>query len=362
MRSLLLTAAALSLLPVLVARGAAAAGEAEGAKKSGGDTASGKPEEKPEASVFVSGNVPALLDRPLSPLSQMYSKVVSWGGSESQDRYLWTCFTLRPRADAGPGQAAAGEKKAQGSVTISALGLGASTFSYKVEGGCPGVHEEGSGPDQLCKVFAGGGGGWTKQFSCWKEALELPLDQPERTIGVRVPVGLVQQAGGSVEGKIVIQEPSRKPLEIPLKIERPADPFSTGLEWFGGIAIPALLSFGLGYGASKMNTKLSSRTEQQQGFGNYKDESFSELNAFFKTFYPAQCKLYPNDWRSISAQLIEEMRRTKMLRHVPQKERRALEKALVRGDEADIKKHLVKLFKEWEGAIKSPDLGQDAGG
>jgi hypothetical protein len=180
------------------------------------------------------------------------------------------------------------------------------------------------------------------------------VDQQEKVIGVRLPIGLVQQAGNTVEGKIIVNEPLQKPLEIPLKIERPPDPFSTGFQWFIGIAVPAGLSFLLGYGASKLNTRFSSRTEQQKKFADYKDTEYEVLNTFFTAFYPA---LYqePVDTKRLAEDLNREMRRKNILGQIPQKERKKLEQALVLCRQEQIKKCLSSLFKDWKESIENPN-------
>lgn len=242
-------------------------------------------------------------------------------------------------------------------VSISGMGLGATAFAFIDSKGCASENKGEGGPAETCKVFRGGGGGWTKNFGCWQPFLNLSLDQQERVIGVRVPVGLVQQAGNVIEGKIIVDQPLPKPIEIPLKIERPPDPFSTGFQWFIGIAVPAGLSFILGYGASKLNSRFSSRTEQLKKFAHYKDKDYDALNAFFTNFYPT---LYqdPVDAKRLAADLNRELRRKNILGELPHKERKKLEQALALCQQEQIKKSLSALFKDWKDSIENPTSGK----
>jgi hypothetical protein len=331
-------------------------------KLSTADKEDGTGNDKLESRVLVLGNTPTLLDERHAPLSQIVSGFRSaWNRTSPSDEYLWTCFSIRPKTVANQSQSQPGVNQDPIKLSISSRGLGPTAFAYKNANGCAG-QSEGNGPNQMCKVFAGEGGGWTKDFACWQPVLELSLGPREEVIAARVPVGLVQQAGNTVEGMIIVQEPLQKPQEIPLRVERPADPFNTGLQWFAGIALPALVSFGLGYGASKLNTKLSSRTDQQKSFTDFKDDEYGVLDAFFTTFYPAAYMTYPNDETKRARELVKEMRSKGILRHIPHKERKKLEQALESCKEEQIKKKLLELFKDWKAEIEQPNQGQDAGG
>jgi hypothetical protein len=308
-----------------------------------------------EPRVVVSDNHSVLLDEQVSLPAQL-ALAVSYKihGVAATDEYLWTCFSLHSKEELTSADVS-GNKigKPVASLTVSAMGLGPVAFAVPDANGCPSASKIQDGPAQACKVFRGPGGGWTNSFGCWQSVLTLPLDQHEKVIGVRVPVGLVQQPGNAVEGKIIIDEAVHKALEIPLKIERPSDPVSTGFQWFFGIAIPALLSFGIGYVALKLNTRFSTRTEQLKAFRSFKDSEYDALDTFFTNFYSGAYDANPANPKGLVAELRKEMLKKKILSSIPQKERNRLEKALNLCQEKQIQESLGALFTEWRDSIES---------
>jgi hypothetical protein len=309
-----------------------------------------KPTPLAEPSVLVTDNHPALLDEEGSVFGWLSSSV--WSKLRRvppADEYLWTCISLHSKNSFDPNVKPA-------NVTISASGLGGAAFAVLEGNPCPGANKAEDGPTQRCKIFSGPGGGWTKDFGCWQSVLTVPLEQQPKLIGVRIPAGLVQQAGNSIEGKITFDEALHKPLEVPLKIERPPDPINTGLQWFLGIAVPAVLSFIIGYVVLKTNTRVSSRSEQVNAFNTFKDESYDVLDTFFTVFYPAAYQANPRDAKIVFGALRKEMRNQKILKSIPQKERKLLERAMNLFEEEQFHASLIVLFKEWQGSIESKKI------
>jgi hypothetical protein len=314
--------------------------------------AAAKVEAPPEPRVAASGNIPVLLDGQVGFLQGWLSAQ----RATAPDRYLWTCFSLHSKKSPGPGEPGFAADVKPLSVNITGVGLGQVAFAIPNAGGCQGAVNTDNGPGQMCKVFTGTGGGWTNSFGCWQTMLTLPLDNNEKVIGVRIPVGLVKQPGNAVEGQLVVDEALHKPLEIPLRIENPSDPISTGFQWFFGIAIPALLSVAIGYLALKVNTKVSSRSAQVSKFATFKDEQYDVLDSFFTNFYPGSYQASPNNPKALTKALRTEMRKQNILANIPNRERKRLELALRLCDEPEFQKSLTTLFIEWRQVIESQKL------
>jgi hypothetical protein len=250
-----------------------------------------------------------------------------------------TSFVIRSRA-----------KQLQ-DVEITSTGLGRVTFALDQPGGSDLAGQPGTVPadNKTCPE------GSTQQTPCLRLRL---LDQAGQKVRVALPGSLVPQPGSSVAGKILIFAPQQKPVEVPLKVERPAsDPIWTAAQWFLGITIPAVLTFLLGYAASRLTNWRSLRQEQLNQFNKYIDENYSTLADFFTVHYTT---LYTNfKDNNFADELYRELRKRRILPVVPRKERQALEKAIARCQVKQIQLTLARIFSDWKASIEKPEGDQN---
>src|SRR5262249_43129304 len=107
------------------------------------------------------------------------------------------------------------------------------------------------------------------------------LGKTGQRIRIHLPDNLAPNPGNSVTGKILILIPQQKQIEVSLKVERPASPWSTAVQWFLGILIPTLITAGIGYGVNKLTTSWGAQRDQEKQFAKYKDNNRDKLEKFF---------------------------------------------------------------------------------
>lgn len=233
-------------------------------------------------------------------------------------------------------------------VQITSTGLGGATFalerpnsasgcqpspgSVSGQGGssCP----EGSGNESPCI-----------RLSC--------LDKMGQRIRIHLPDSLAPNPGNSVTGKILILIPQQKQIEVSLKVERPASPWSTAVQWFLGILIPTLITAGIGYGVNKLATSSGARHDRQKQFAKYKDNNRDDLQEFFEFRYATLYHDYVDD-RKFASELSRDLEDHGHLVAIPYDQRKGLLKALQRGRREEIQKRLIGPFPDWKEAIRHP--------
>ena len=253
----------------------------------------------PDSNLIIFANNKVLLDSPPFTLSKLGSKLTF---QEEKAEYLWTCFSIRLK----PGTVQ------NVKMNITATGLGQTAFAYEDLksniANNPAVEDT---PEQQCKVFRGSSKGWTQKFSPWSqflEELQLNHHKEGKRIAVRIPADLVPQAGGFVEGKIIILEPQQKPLEVPLKIQRASQPILLkGFQWFLSVAIPV----GLGLLATKLNNDFASKRKKEEKFNTFKIKYKEDLDEFF-SYYKQIDKEHKEDRDAFMDLLVKELKNKKI--------------------------------------------------
>ncbi len=290
----------------------------------------------PDSNLIVFANNTVLLDSPPFVLFQLGSKA----------EYLWTCFSLRLKPSTVQNV----------NVSITATGLGQAAFAYEdLKSNISNNPAVEDAPEPICKVFRGSSKGWTQNFSHWSQFLELSLDRQEsKRIALRIPVDLVPQAGSSVEGKIIIIEPQRKPLEVPIEIQRASDSIIViGFQWFFSVAFPALLTAGLAFLATQVNSEMTLRREQEEKFNNFKRERKKMLDDFFSGFYSELDRKHTEDDDNFVILLKHELENQEILQHIPLHKSKKLSEALNQNRPEEIKQELSKLFPSQKKIIQN---------
>lgn len=309
-------------------------GKAEAAQDSSGNDAIALPKKTntPDSNLIIFANNTVLLESPTFQLSKLDPKLIF---QEEQAEYLWTCFSIRLKPSTIDNV----------KVSITATGLGQAAFAYEdlksIIANKPAVEDT---SEQQCKVFRGSSKGWTQKFSPWSqflEELQLNHHKEGKRIAVRIPADLVPQAGGSIEGKIIVLEPQQKPLEVPLKIQRASQPILLkGFQWFFSVAIPV----GLGFLATKVNSEIVSRGQYEEKFNTFKRQQKEMLDKFFSGFYVELDKKYQQDNDNFVSLLELELENKDILKYIPPHKSKKLYKVLNQNQREKINQELIKLF------------------
>jgi hypothetical protein len=263
----------------------------------------------PLPSVVVSGTEAELHIRP--PLNLTLLSFLS-GHSE-----ICTSFTVSARKEPVP------------KVVVTSAGFGAATFA---DPAAPAARQT----------------AWTLQNVTAKgSALRLCLS-PD----------LAPNAGDSDAGKVLVVAPDQKPVEMPIKLERPAsDPPSSALLWFIALVIPAILT----YWIARLTGYQTERNKQLGRFRKYKDLSYPALQDFFTAHYATLCEPARKDrsdksQKKFAMDLEEALRAQRIWSRIPDKERKVLVK-LLRPDKPShekIGRFFAREFPEWKDKIKRP--------
>jgi hypothetical protein len=176
------------------------------------------------------------------------------------------------------------------------------------------------------------------------------LNTDGKSIQVCLPSQSVPSPGDSIEGKLLVLVGDRKPLEVPLKLDRPSsDPISSALQWFGALVVPALVAILI----ASVTAYLAERRKQKVRFEKFRDLAYAELRDFFGTHYATLHRDNMNAAR-LSAALENALREQRIWARIPDRERHRLIKCL-RGSNAEATRGLLsKLFADWKDKIRGP--------
>jgi len=176
------------------------------------------------------------------------------------------------------------------------------------------------------------------------------LNTSGRSLQVCLPSYLVPNPGDSIEGKVLVLAGDGKPIEMPLKLDRPSsDPTSAALQWFVALALPALLTILI----ASLTGYWTERRKQKARFERFRDLAYAELRDFFGTHYATLLKDNKKPGQ-LSAALENALREQRIWPRIPDKERRLLVKCIRTSKTEATRNLLIKLFADWKDKIKDP--------
>jgi hypothetical protein len=179
--------------------------------------------------------------------------------------------------------------------------------------------------------------------------LETEVDQTGKHIRAALPMDLLPRGSTSTEGKIVVLTANAKPVEAALRIEHPLPLLLTSFQWFWAILIPAAVGAILAYAGTRLTSSWSARNAAVTAFTKFKDEHYALLSDFFMAFYKVASEKPDSEF----VQAINmELRARDILPAVARRERKKLEKALLRANSKRVKDYLGKLFPEWRQCLE----------
>lgn len=182
--------------------------------------------------------------------------------------------------------------------------------------------------------------------------LALPELKPDADtrVWMRFPENVIGNTGDSIEGNILILEPKKKNLEVPLKIQSPTwSSLFTALLWGIGVIIPAgigLLSVYLGniwFGV------WQERRAERGKLEAFITDKYPALQVLFKDHLPT---VMGNEDKVFSENISTALDARGIMEVIPAAEREKLRAAIARCQRDQIRKLLAKLFPDWKENIK----------
>jgi len=185
--------------------------------------------------------------------------------------------------------------------------------------------------------------------------LQTEVDETGKHIRAALPMDLLPRGSTSAEGKIVVLTANAKPVEAALKIEHPLPLLLTSFQWFWAILIPGAVGAILAYAGTRLTSSWSARNAAITAFTQFKDDHHQVLSDFFTAFYRAASEKSDSEFIQV---MNMELRAKKILPAVARRERKKLEKALLRANSKRVKDCLGKLFPEWRQYLEEK-VGQE---
>jgi hypothetical protein len=155
---------------------------------------------------------------------------------------------------------------------------------------------------------------------------------------------------GGVDGRLRVYVPPQAPLDVPMRLESTYPSFGTvvtAMAWFLGIAIPILLTAGVGFVIQNARNSLDERRAQESAFKTYVTEHHGDLDNVFNKYLT---NLATEDAKLFSSELKSKLMEFG-LDQVPRGKRAVLEAALDAADRHRIKRELVKIYPHWRRQI-----------
>jgi hypothetical protein len=170
------------------------------------------------------------------------------------------------------------------------------------------------------------------------------------TLCLCISSDLVPNTGDSIDGKILVLASDRKPVEVPIKLDRPSsDPPSSALLWFLALIVPALLT----YWIARLTAYRTERNKQVGRFVKYRDLAYLDLRDFFRTHYATLHKDNTDD-QQFAIELEKALREQRIWSRIPDQERAELTRRLRLTRRKETRILLARQFPDWKQEIEHP--------